>query len=236
MAGLMTESIIAFEYQPILLKVARDKLLRSNKKKTLVGINKLIKWAAGQADWARKQKMSDFADINRHSIVSIWGALEACIEDTIVLILINDHHRCYKLLLESGISIKESYENGITESQARKIYKAIERKIRERYNAGEGFVNILKIFEIEVVINCQILLILDEINEVRNCILHNSGRINEKAAKKIPALEKHIYSEFIIDRKKCSEYFDSIRLFLSAIFKGISKSEYLFPKLEDENI
>ena len=70
-SGLMTESIIAFEHQPTLLKIARDKLLKSKNKNSVDLIDKLLKMAPGQSKWARKQKESDFADINRHSIVSL---------------------------------------------------------------------------------------------------------------------------------------------------------------------
>ena len=222
----MTEAIIAFEHQGTLLSIARDRLLKANKKRKLSNIDTLINLAPEQAEWARKQKESGFSDIHRHSIVSIWGALEVCIEDTIVLILINDPS-CYKSLVESGIKMKEGYKSNIKEKQAHLIYKSIERKVRANHGAGKAFVEILRLFEINIFINNQLISILDEINEVRNCILHNSGIINDKATMKVPNLKKYLNREILIDRDKFSEYFESVSNLSLAILESMPRSKYL---------
>ena len=227
LAALTTKSIIAFEHQETLLSIAREKL--EENEISVKDIDHLIALAPEHAEWASKQKNIDFSDINRHSLISVWGALETCLEETIVLILQNDQ-KARQSVKRLGIKIKKGTENRLSEYEARRIYSGLIRKFRKNFSVADAYIEILKLFEVDI--NCpqHILEKLAEIKAVRNCLVHNADKINKRAVREASTLKKLLGKEIRISRNLYSEYFEAISNFTQSMLKGIVKCKYITVK------
>lgn len=70
-----------------------------------------IKQARQLADLARQEIENDFALMNAHALVGVWGALEACIDDTLTAILQHDREvRKSELFMRVKVSVAEFEE------------------------------------------------------------------------------------------------------------------------------
>lgn len=125
-------------------------------------------------------------------LVGAWAIIEAAFDDLIIKILLNDPEATNKL---EGAGIKripnDSYK---TEKWAKKTYLKMESKAKDQ---AKGFVvethkKILEIFGIKLEFPNDRARTIEELNQVRNCILHNQGAIDEKAINVCPRLTKYL--------------------------------------------
>lgn len=86
--AVLQRSIINISNMVPLLLIARQKFLENGKDDT--GIRHLIAENEFLADKAKEFIESDFDPINSHGLIGLWCAVETAVEDTVVLILMND--------------------------------------------------------------------------------------------------------------------------------------------------
>lgn len=119
-------------------------------------------------------------------LVGAWAIVEAAFDDLMLRILLNDPSVNTKLMT-AGIKTSSSHSVG-TEAWAKELYKRVESKAKDK---GKGFVvethkASFSTFGIVFEYPADYSRLIEELNQTRNCILHNQGTVDEKAAKNCP--------------------------------------------------
>jgi hypothetical protein len=174
---------------------------------------------------ARQYREADFASIHAHSFIATWSAVEACIEDTIVLILMNDSNAS-NLLNSAGIRSTQSQSGTFNENDSRINYRRIEAHFRRNVDVGVGYRNMLYHFGIQFDCEQNTYEKMAEMNAIRNCILHRGGIIDDKAVEHAPALCPYIGQRFNISQASYLVYYDALKTFLISMLREVVQSTY----------
>lgn len=225
-SGTLVKSLVNLSGQEMYFRIAREKLILANHTKAIQSIDRLIKEAPFLSKAAGELKQNDYHVINSHSLIGMWSAVEVAVEDTIVLIL-SKESSALKLLTNCGIKITKFGPGPVIYEDARKLFKRIERKFREKLKVGESYIKLFDLFGINVSCNRNVLAKMDEINSVRNCLMHRGGVIDDRAAKGVAALQPFIGKQMPITQARYHEYFDAISAFLVALCGGVTASSYI---------
>jgi hypothetical protein len=224
LTSLIHKSMSTLKGSGPLFKLAMQQLLKA--KKPVANIDYLLAEQPYLVKSANELLNSDFDTINRHSLVSMWGSIEIALEDTIVLILMNDP-TAIDALTNLSVKTKGFNKTAITEEDARKLYSRFERLIRSNLTVGDGYCKMLCSLSININCHNNVLDKLNEINSVRNCLLHKGGIIDEKAANLCPSLRPYKNCKFQIGEKLYLEYYEAISLFSQAFLESVVKSKYI---------
>jgi len=190
-AAVLQRSIINTSNMGPLLLIAHQKFLENGKDDT--GISYLIAENESLAAKAKEFIESDFDQINSHGLIGLWCAVETAVEDTVVLILMNDDKAQSVLQSHGLLTVKSSIKFPPSDNEARKVYSSLENQVRNtKKEVGKSYCHLLSVLGINISVESQILETLCEINEVRNCILHRGGIIDDKAVAKSPSLTQYL--------------------------------------------
>jgi hypothetical protein len=222
---VVTMSLINMTGLETLLAIAKKELIRQRKTTTIATIDYLISEAKSTAKEAMKLQENNFNVINIHCIIALWGALEACIENMVTLILMNDPDAVNTLM--QAMPTMRSIPKSLMEEDCFKIYKNIEREFRKNENVGEAYIEMLGVFGINVQCDESMLTKMAEINEIRNALLHRAGRINQRAIINAPKLKPYLDKKITIDESACGAYQNVVSEFTKKILAGIGKSQYI---------
>ena len=85
--GLLKRSLIHIEHAEPQMREAVRILHRAGNRTGALRAKRLHAEAPLNEQWARELRESDHAALNAHALVAIWGAVEVCLEDTIVSVL-----------------------------------------------------------------------------------------------------------------------------------------------------
>jgi hypothetical protein len=117
----------------------------------------------------------------------------------------------------------------LDEVEARALYPRIERRFRDGRSAAEAYTAIFSHYDIHVSCAPDIYTTLSEVNEIRNCLLHRGGVIDEKACRKAPQLRPLLGTRIAISSQTFGLYTDAIHTFIVATTRGITQSPFLKP-------
>ena len=176
--------------------------------------------------WAKELRESDYALLNKHSLIGVWGALETSVEDTIVSILHNWDDVATILqkppLQISAVALE-------SDEAARKLYAKIESKFRVSGDVVATYEAVLNHFDLTAAVKPETALVLREANALRNCLLHRSGRIDQRALREAPALAYRDGDQIRISSEQYLRYHDAVAEWLDAHLRSVVHSIY-FPK------
>lgn len=141
--GLLQRALIHIENSQLLLGLAAQQL--AHNREAVSAIRSLLSDAPAQKIWAAELRADDYALLNGHSLVAIWGALETCIEDTIVGILAKDSSASV-LLVEAGVRIPSVYPISEDDEGLRRLFRKIEDVVRVKYDVVGTQENLLQLF------------------------------------------------------------------------------------------
>ena len=125
------------------------------------------------------------------ALVGTWAIVEAALDEIIKTILVTDP-KSSKRLGEYGIKI--SYEHPIgTRPWAEQMYKKLESRAKD---VAKGSIvgihrSIFSAVGLQFEYPADRSRVIEELNEVRNCILHNQGVVDQKAAGRSPRLAQY---------------------------------------------
>jgi hypothetical protein len=122
------------------------------------------------------------------SFVGAWALIEAAFEDMIVTILTSDP-KAPMILEENNIRPKQGLESK-TQEWALDAIKRIESKVRVPGSVVKSHQAMLALFDIPLAYPDSYSELIEEMNQVRNCILHRNGVIDEKSASICPRLKE----------------------------------------------
>lgn len=124
------------------------------------------------------------------SFVGAWALAEAAFEDMIASILVSDP-KSISILENSRIRPKQELEPR-SQEWALDTIKRIESKVRVPGSVVKTHKAILALFDIPLAYPESYAELIEEMNQVRNCILHRNGSIDEKSASICPRLKQFI--------------------------------------------
>lgn len=220
LAGTLHKSLVVLEGNETVLRLARETLATAGYDTAVHGIDELLKEAPGLSKSAAKVRADDFAVLNSHTLIAIWGAVEVAIEDTVATVLVNDA-RALSGVSGAGVKTSPFEPPPLSEESARRLAGRIERQLRKELKVGEFYIKVLGLFGINVSCSPHVLSKLQEANSVRNCVLHRGGVIDDRAADMCGALRPLLGKKIVISRESYLDYYDAISAFLLAMSKGV---------------
>ncbi len=128
------------------------------------------------------------------SLVGAWAIIEAAFDDLMLAVLVNDRNADAKL---SIAGIKTSSNQTVASMDwAEDVYRRIERKAKGSSNGlvVEIHRTCFGALGIELLYPADRSSVIEELNQVRNCILHGQGTIDRKAAAISPRLAQYVGS------------------------------------------
>jgi hypothetical protein len=224
--GTLHRGLIVLKGQEVFLRLARERFQAAGAADALAGVDQLLASAPILSQWATELQQGDFSMINKHSLIAIWGAVEVAVEDTVVLVLSKEPTALAKVS-STGIDTSKFAPGPVSEDDARRLFARLERKLRENLKVGDAYIKLLGLFDISFSCSGHTLSKLEEINSVRNCLLHRGGIIDDRAAQSVGALRPFLGQQIPITQARYLEYYDAVGTFLSAMMNGVIASPHI---------
>lgn len=188
-----------------------------------INLRKMIDEYLNWENTAKEHVENDFSIVHRHSLVGLWCVMENMIEDSLILIL-EKYPDAEEKLLKAGYIPKPSNLQKLNYYQLQRVYSGLERQARDHGNIAEAWVHLLGVMDVNINLPKEITDTIAEINEVRNCILHRRGKIDEKAALKAPALKSFVNQEISIGEQHYLTYYNAMGKFVVSMIEAVTKS------------
>jgi hypothetical protein len=230
MAGVMVRGLELLPLVPPLMKVAAGEVGRKLGPKAVAPLKAFLAQDMALEGMAETLADHDYALPNAHTLVSLWGGIEACIEDTVVLTLLNDPPSV--LVIGREIKLRATSSGLLEEPEARSAFRSLERKARQTKNVMEAYDWCLSLLNIRRLPGSDLSAIFKEINALRNAIMHNTGIADDRAVQAAPTLKLKRGDQIRLSRSQIQEYYGAISKFVQELLQGIIKSRHLRPKEE----
>lgn len=186
-----------------------------------------------QWELTASEHVSDgFSTVHRHSLVGLWCVVETAIEDSVLLIL-EKSPVAEDLLVKAGYRIKPSPVSLLKPYQLRRLYSALEHQAREGRSVAEAWVHLLSALDVVINLDPASIEALAEANELRNCILHRGGVLDDRAAENAPKLKPLVGQKIEIDEQQYVSYYDALGAFSTAMLGAVVASSYMEWKKTD---
>ena len=222
LAGILHRGVIVLRDHDVFLGLAKKMAVDQDRTEIIPQIDLLLRNAPNLRKDAKEISQDDFEVVNRHAFISIWAALEGAIEDTIAFLLRHSEDPIGKLA-----SLKVNYKPSSFDDSDHNLMlqvRKIEQSARKRYktNCGRAYSWIFSEFGVHIDKARVNEAVLEEANAVRNCILHNSGVVDDRAAQ-ISSLSSLDGQKVRISKAKYQEYYDAVGNFLSGLLAAESE-------------
>jgi hypothetical protein len=223
--GLLQRALTHIELGRPMLEYVALQLAQSGLDDAVEPMKRLLAAAPIQEQWAKELRESEYAVLNAHSLVAIWGALETCIEDTVVNILVSAPipDAVQVVGIKAPITVYE-------EDEAHDVYRKIEKKLWIKGDVIGSYENILSVFGLSASVNSETAEILREVNSVRNCLVHRGGVVDEKAAREAPTLMPMVGKRLEVSKANYLRYHEAVGEWIVALMNSICSSEYVRAK------
>jgi len=225
--GLLKNALTHTEQaQPLLQSV--DKIARGQRNRAFAAAAKRLSDSAPFHEaWARELRESDYAVLNAHSLVAIWGALETCVEDTVVSILLNWPAALVEL---DTIGVRfDSSQLLVNYEDAHALYSKIEHKLNVKGDIVATYSAVLRHFDLDALVSEETAAVLLEANSLRNCLLHRRGYIDARAVRNAPSLHGREGEKVRISSVDYRRYHEAIGDWTVALSESTVKSKYITP-------
>lgn len=224
--GLLKRALTHLENGRPFLELTVQHLIAMGKTEDLEPIQRLLVAAPIQEQWATELRNTDYAVLNAHSLVAIWGALEACVEDIVVAILAKDP-AAMASIATAGIRVNSDRMTSTpADGDLRILYRKIEDAVRVKYDVVQTQENILNLFGLSA--GClEHKSALLSANALRNAIVHRGGIIDDKSVRQAPALASLIGTTCIITCTEFLKYHEAVSACLVALVGSVVASPYV---------
>jgi hypothetical protein len=156
-------------------------------------------------------------------LVAIWAALESCIEETAVLILMNDATMRARMIDDAKKSgrIDQTLSD---EDSCRNLVRLWEFAQPKAPSAGLRFERLLSFFGLGAALDPALDAQLADINAIRNCLMHRRGIIDERAVREAPSLAAH--KPIVIKRADYLRHHQAVSTYTVALMGRITVSPF----------
>tara|TARA_R110002020_G_scaffold76110_16_gene193221 strand:- start:1342 stop:2151 length:810 start_codon:yes stop_codon:yes gene_type:complete len=230
MSGITVRALELMPLIPQLVRVAGIAVVKTEGFDAALPFKKFLNQDIAFDGMSEKLSKNDYSLLNSHTLVSLWSGFETCIEDTVVLTLINDQPAVDVVLKEVRVS---GYTGGLfDEKDARRAFRSLERKARQDKGLVESYDWLLGLLDIQRLPCSDLRTSLAEVNALRNAIMHNAGIVNQQTLCAAPSLDLVVGDEILLSRKDINNYFDAISTFVKELLGGVVSSRHI--KSSDE--
>ncbi len=125
------------------------------------------------------------------ALVGTWAIVESALDGIIKTILVTDPESC-KRLETYGVKLSSEHPAG-TAPWAEQMYGRVEKLAKQRAKGSivEIHRSIFSAVGLQFDYPADRSRVIEELNEVRNCILHSQGVLDQKAAERSPRLAQY---------------------------------------------
>jgi hypothetical protein len=183
-------------------------------------------------EMAERLAEDDFALANSHTLVSFWSGIECCVEDTVVLALMNDRQTVNAVRQE--LKLSSNLADLLDEPQARRAFRDLERKARQGRGVMEAYDWCLGLLDVQRIPGSDLASPFAEVNALRNAIMHNSGLADQRTVDAAPRLGLRAGAEIRVSRDQLRFYYDCLGTFVQELLAGVTKSRHMRSKEELE--
>lgn len=223
--GLLQRALTHIEMGRPLLELLAQRFIEAGHIQALERLKLLLAEAPYQEEWARDLRNSGYSPLNAHGLVAIWGALEVCIEDTVVSILANDSASLERTEATGVKVIRDPSSSSVTEEEIRNVYRRLERQKAIKGNVVETYEAVLGFFGLSAACPAHSATLL-EANALRNCIVHRGGFIDQKAASQVPILQPHVGIKYVVSNADFMRYHEAVSAWIVALAGSVCASPY----------
>lgn len=203
--GVTKQALDALIHVRPLLLLALAAFQRLHDQKTANAIRKLLSEQALQETWAKEIRDSGFLSLNRHLLIASWSALEAALEDTAIGLLQNDKS-AFDGLIALGVKPPKDCAFPPDDFDARRMFKNAWGTGPKELSFSVRFDRIFSSLGLSLALAADLASRLDEVNAVRNLLLHRQGKVDQLAADRVPALAPLVGSVVSITFDRWREY------------------------------
>lgn len=172
---------------------------------------------------AKKHIDTDFSTVHRHSLIGLWCIVETTVENSVILIL-EKSPQAEELLNSAGYKVKPSPIRGLENEKLHRVYSGLEKQARNRGNVAEAWLDLLGALDVKFALGKDHIAAISEANEMRNCILHRGGEIDQRAASNAPGLTPFIGQKVELGEKQYLRYYSALGAFATSMISGVTKS------------
>lgn len=223
--GLLYRALVHIEGSRPLLELAARHLASTHNQKAIGAMQRLLNEAPIQEEWAAEIRASDYALLNGHSLVAIWGALETCVENTIVGILAKDSS-AITLIAKTEIQLPADTLAPDEYEELCKLFRKAEDAVRVKHDVVQTQENLLQLFGLSAACPGQKDTLLMA-NSLRNALVHRGGIIDAKAVRQAPMLSPLIGKKCSISRELYMKCHKAVSECLVALVRSICNSKYV---------
>lgn len=176
------------------------------------------------AELAKNEIDNDFPLLHAHAIVGVWGALEACIDDLIVSVLIHDGDaRSDEVFAKVKVSITE-LEDLDSEERMRIVLEEVKRLLRAEQRIGiNTFETILARVDLSGDVLEETRRDMLELQQLRHVFVHPGGVADRKLLRHCPWLNVTPGTRIMPKRKDLERLTSAAVDYAIAVGKRVSK-------------
>ena len=172
---------------------------------------------------AANEAMGGYTKVNVHTVVNMWNYIYSGIQDTASVILLHDLDARSKVLAILGQKVfpLEPEDFDLAFLAQRYLGKFLKTQF-----AQVAFPNAFAGLDLVIDTSKQDFSLLEEIRCVRNCIVHNSGFIDDYARQRVPGLLCDTGAAIKITEENTKNYLLHMSNFVSALSEAALASKY----------
>jgi len=179
--------------------------------------------ARQEAQLAVEQEKQGFPLLHAHTLVTIWGALEAAIEDVLLGILMNEPHILHGASFPKIKITLGDFENLDKEDRMRLVLSELCRDQGQgrRARGVDYFEVMLQPFGLSDAVDAEIKKNLWTVHNLRNAVVHRSFLADRRLVEACPWLLLKPGDPIIITHEMLHEYASACPAYVSTITKRI---------------
>lgn len=224
--GLLKRALAHLELDGPLWGLARERLESTGQTAALESLDRVAAQSPWNEQWAVEIRTDDYAAINAHSLVAVWGALEICVEDTVAALLRHDPD-AGQILLSAGVSAKFIDRGMTADEEIDRTFRRLEQTLAIRGDAIATYERLLNVFGLSARLEKDQHVILLKAGAVRNCIVHRGGLIDTRAATQVPLLEPMIGQTYRVSSEEYLQVHSAAGSFATNLIRSIVASPYV---------
>jgi hypothetical protein len=228
MSAVIVRSLELMPLIEPLMKTAAREVARTGGPKAVVPFKAFLAQDLSLKGFAENLAKDDFSLVNSHTLVSLWSGVETCIEDTIVLALMNDQQTIERAGGE--IKIRGEASGLLQEAQARRVSRDLERKARQNLNVLEAYDWCLGLLDVHRLPGSDLSQEMTEVNALRNCIVHRMGIADQQTVAAVLTQKLELGEHVKISRKQYESYYTALSSFIQEVLQGVIKSRHIRSK------
>lgn len=193
-----------------------------------------VQKARAIAEMAKEELEGEFPLVNAHTLVGLWGAFEALLDDLVVSWFVNEpdrfmHERIRRMKVPVELLVSDN------EDRARFIVLEYLRSIGGDLKVGIGrSESLLELIDLAGPVDGDLRRSLLEAHQVRNLYAHRGGIVDQRFAEKCPWIGAVVGLRFRINNSMFDRYKRSLEDYVLLVINRMRIQEGI-PPFEDPN-